>query len=126
VSDLRYHDMASRVLLTLVLLGLATLANAGATTPPPPTSKAFEPAPAHARDGGVLSGKIVGIDYVRGWMSVRAPHNRMVDVYVMPSTNIQGRTSGYYTIADLKRGENVEVFTSVIGSRTNAQIIKLK
>jgi len=42
----------------------------------------------------------------------------------LPSTNIVGK-NGYHTIADLKKGEHVEVYTSVRGARTDAEIIKL-
>jgi hypothetical protein len=57
---------------------------------------------------------------------LRADRSRTMEVYVLPSTNIQGKSNGYYTIADLKKGSSVDVFTSVMGTRTNAQIIKLK
>jgi hypothetical protein len=122
---LRYHYvLRPLVRLALVALVLAPAIAAAATNAPAVPVPAFEPAD-KAHDGGVLAGKIVGIDYVRGIMNLR-DGRRTHDVYVLPSTNIQGKQNAYYTIADLKRGENVEVFTSVNGTRTNAQIIKLK
>jgi hypothetical protein len=112
--------------LLVVLTGASLPAVAATSLPSVPSSmKASFAAGDHARDGGVLSGKVVGVDYVRGVMSLRTD-NHTTDVYVLPSTSIQGKTSGYYTISDLKKGTSVEVFTSIAGSRTNAQIIKLK
>jgi len=123
----RYLTVVLRLLLTLlpfVLAGAVTALAAPSAAPFVPGPSAG--APEHAHDGGVLNGTVVGIDYVRGVMSLRAEKKGMLDVYVLPSTNIQGKRTGYYTIADLKKGANVEVFTSVVGSRTNAEIIKLK
>ena len=112
---------ATFALLTFLVLALA-----------PASGQSVRPfAPLHgesadrARDGGVIAGKILGVDYQRGVMSLRAGRGT-IDVYVLPTTNIQGKSSNYHTIADLRRGQNVEVFTSVQGPRTNAQIITLK
>jgi hypothetical protein len=79
-----------------------------------------------AHDGGVLHGQIVSIDYFERRMEVRARRNRLVDVHILPSTSIQGKADGYHSIADLKKGETVDVLTSVEGRRTNAEIIKLE
>lgn len=73
----------------------------------------------------VLTGKILSIDYLHEKMLLREPRNRTVNVYILPSTNIEGKHDGYHTIADLKKGANVEIYTSVRGTRTDAEIIKL-
>ena len=72
----------------------------------------------------VLTGRIVSIDYLREKMLLAESRNRTATVYVLPSTNIVGK-NGYHTIADLKKGAHVEIYTSVRGTRTNAEIIKL-
>ena len=110
----------------LFVLAVALAADAATSLPVAPTRASFEASADRAHDGGIISGTVVGIDYVRGIMSLRADRSRTMEVYVLPSTNIQGKSNGYYTIADLKKGSSVEVFTSVMGTRTNAQIIKLK
>lgn len=78
------------------------------------------------RAGAMLRGRIVAIDYIEGRMQLRERRNHVVDVYILPSTNIQGKATGYRTIADLKKGETVDVMTSVDHGRTNAEIIKLE
>ncbi|HTX03827.1 MAG TPA: hypothetical protein VMD07_09125 [Candidatus Acidoferrales bacterium] len=73
----------------------------------------------------VLTGKIVGIDYLREKMLLAQPRKRTVNVYILPSTTIQSKNDGYHSIADLKKGAHVEIYTSVRGTRTDAEIIKL-
>ena len=111
-------------LLPFVLAGAVSAAASPTASPLMPAAPAA--VPEHAHDGGVVTGTVVGIDYVRGLMSLKADKKGTLDVYVLPSTNIQGKPNGYYTIADLKKGANVQVFTSIVGSRTNAEIIKIK
>ena len=72
----------------------------------------------------VLTGRIVSVDYLREKMLLAESRTRTATVYILPSTNIVGK-NGYHTIADLKKGEHVEVYTSVRGARTDAEIIKL-
>lgn len=123
----RYPNAVTRSLLFALLSSVAVMTAAPAAyAGPTPTAAAALVAPDRAHDGGVVAGTVTGIDYVRGIMSMRADKRGPMDVYVLPSTNIQGKSSGYFTITDLKKGSNVEVFTSVVGTRTNAQIIKLK
>ena len=74
----------------------------------------------------MVLGKIIGIDYVREKMLLREPRNKTVNVDILPSSYIVGKRDVYCTIADLKRGANVEILTSVRGTRTDAEIIKLK
>jgi len=123
----------TRPFFVVPLVALAAIALTGASESPKP-----RPAPAaHAqgssttigtgpRDGGVLHGKIVRIDYFDRRMQVLAQRKRVVEVYILPSTTIQGKAAGYHTIADLKKGTVVDVMTSVEGGRTNAEIITLE
>lgn len=84
------------------------------------------PVQAETTHSGIVHGTIVRVDYLREKMLLREARKKVVYVYILPSTNIQGKHDGYCTIADLKRGANVEVFTSVRGTRTNAEVIKLR
>lgn len=97
-----------------------------AASPGPKQLPSPVPSSTGARDGGVLHGQIVSIDYFDRRMEVRARRNQLVDVYILPSTSIQGKASGYHSIVDLKKGETVDVLTSIAGRRTNAEIIKLE
>lgn len=81
---------------------------------------------AQTAHSGIVHGTIVRVDYLRERMLLREQRNKTLNVNILPSTNIQGKNGGYCTIADLKRGANVEIFTSVRGTRTEAQIIKLQ
>jgi hypothetical protein len=105
------------------ILSLLVLAAASQSPRPLPSPV---PSPSGARDGGVVHGSIVFIDYFERRMEVRARRNRVVDVYILPSTSIQGKAAGYHSIADLKKGETVDVLTSIEGRRTNAEIIKIE
>ena len=123
----RYPNTVIRSLAFVAALASLALWNAPAgadQTAIPAFRSAAPQAQERSRDGGIVAGRILGVDYVRGIMSLHAARGN-VDVYVLPSTNILGK-SGYNTIADLKKGSSVEIFTSVVGTRTNAQIIKLK
>ena len=73
----------------------------------------------------VLTGKIVGIDYLGEKMLLREKRNHTVNVYILPSTTIEGKNDDFQTIADLKKGANVKIFTSVRGTHTDAEIIEL-
>ncbi|MGH7660569.1 MAG: hypothetical protein ACRENA_06600 [Vulcanimicrobiaceae bacterium] len=105
------------------ILALLIIAAASQTPKPLPSPV---PSPASAHDGGIVHGSIVSIDYFERRMEVRARRNQLVDMYILPSTSIQGKAGGYHSIADLKKGETVDVLTSIEGRRTNAEIIKLE
>ena len=106
----------------MVRSGIFALLIIAAGSPSPKPS----PSPVGARDGGIVHGRIVSIDYFARRMEVRARRNQLVDVYILPSTSIQGKTDGYHSIVDLKKGETVDVLTSIVGRRTNAEIIKIE
>lgn len=88
---------------------------------PAPEPVATTPAPEHARDGGIIAGKITSIDYQRSIIAVNK-----TDITIMPSTQIQGSDPGYRAITDLKPGMAVRVYTSQIAGKYIAQIITLK
>jgi hypothetical protein len=58
-------------------------------------------------------------------MSVQMP-NRRIDVVVLPSTTIQGSTNTFHTIADIVKGQRVQVVMSQRGSSFVAEIIHLR
>jgi hypothetical protein len=113
----------SGISVPIVVLSILMIAAASPSPKPLPSAKA---SPSLAHDGGVVHGSIVSIDYFERRMELRARRNRLVDVHILPSTSIQGKASGYHSIADLKKGETVDVLTSVVGHRTNAEIIKIE
>jgi hypothetical protein len=78
------------------------------------------------KDAGTIVGKIQSIDYHTGLMTVEVAHGdkKTVNVLVVPGTNIQG-AKDFHTIADLKKGERVQVLMSQRGSTYTAQIIRL-
>jgi hypothetical protein len=82
--------------------------------------------PAGPRDGGVIGGRVASIDFERNVVAVDVPGHGRVNVWVMPSTSIQGRDAGFYTVTDIRRGGTVEIYTSQVDGKYTAQIIKLK
>jgi hypothetical protein len=110
--------MLRTVLVLLVLL--APIAAGAAPTPAPGPS-----AERAARDGGVIDGHVTGVDYQKSTLSVDGGNRGHMDVSVMPSTSIQGKDAGYHSILDLKRGEHVQIFSSLVGDTYVAQIIRI-
>jgi hypothetical protein len=78
-------------------------------------------APQHARDGGIIAGKIGNVDYQRNTIVVNK-----IEITIMPSTQIQGSDPGYHAFTDLKPGMSVEVYTSQVAGKYIAQIITLR
>jgi len=87
-----------------------------------PDSAAREP----SRDGGVIDGEVVAVDHRAGTFAVQTRDRGRIDVIVLPSTNIQDSKNKFHTIADIERGERVEVFVSRKGPLFVAQIIHLR
>jgi hypothetical protein len=111
--------VCAAVLISPLFLGPAPALAEPKDTPGPAVSAS--PAAEHARDGGVISGKITSVDYQRSIIAVnRTP------ITVMPSTQIQGSDPGYHAITDLKPGMMVDVYTSQVAGKYIAQIITLK
>jgi hypothetical protein len=106
--------MLRTVLVLLVLL--APIAASAAPTPE---------AGRAARDGGVIDGRLTGVDYQKSTLAVDGGSRGRLAVTVMPSTSIQGKDAGYHSILDLKPGEHVQIFSSVVGDTYVAQIIRI-
>jgi hypothetical protein len=121
------HPFRSRfALLRLALVALAVAAfsfsvPAVAATPSP---SAGETPPPRSSNGGVINGLVESVDYQRGILAVNARGKKM-EVTVLPSTSIQGPGGGYHSIAEITRGAQVQIFTSVAEGKWTAQIIKL-
>jgi hypothetical protein len=106
----------------IVLLLLVPIAVDAAPSPGPTASGE---ARAGARDGGVVEGRITGVDYQKSTIAVDGGNRGRLTVTVMPSTNIQGKDAAYHTITDLKSGVRVQIFTSLNGDVVVAQIIRI-
>lgn len=78
------------------------------------------------RNGGVLQGEVVAVDRRAGTLSIRTQNRGLVDVIVLPSTNIHDSKNAFHTIADIARGARIEVFVSQKGQLFIAQIIHLR
>jgi hypothetical protein len=78
-----------------------------------------------ARDAGSVEGRVLFVDHVHGRMLLESPRGRY-DIMVPPSASIAERGGGFDTIADIRRGQRVQVFLSKRGSVYFAQIIRLR
>jgi uncharacterized metal-binding protein len=96
-----------------------------AATPAPSSSPAADDA-APTKNAGTIEGRITRIDYHSGVMVVDCTGGarKTYEVLVVPGTSIQG-AKDFHTIADLKKGEHVQVLLSQHGSTFTAQIIRL-
>jgi len=114
--------MLTRSLLAAALISSLILAPAvaGPKDTPAPTPVP-SPAAEHARDGGIIAGKLTSVDFQRNSIVV----NKM-EIAVMPSTQIQANNPGYHAFTDLKPGMAVEVYTSQVSGKFIAQIITLR
>ncbi len=101
---------------TLLPIAASSQAGKGPDAPPQSAPKAT---------AGVISGQVTSVDYQRGLLGVMSS-GRKVDVTVLPSTSIQGKGSGYHSIAEIARGAQVQIFTSVSEGKVTAQIIRLR
>ena len=108
-----------RPVLVFALLLMPIAASAAATPAP---SQSVSPG---ARDGGVIDGRVTGVDYQKNTIVVDAGSRGRLTVNVMPSTSIQGKDSAYHSVTDLKTGLHVQIFSSLSGSVYVAQIIRI-
>ena len=116
--------MLARSILAAALISTLFAAPITALAAPPDSpapAGSASPAAEHARDGGIISGKITSVDYQRNIIAVNK-----TAIIVMPSTQIQGNDPGYHAISDLKPGMSVEVYTSQVAGKYIAQIINLR
>ena len=103
--------------LGLVMLPLGALA-APTPRPGPPSDQ--------AHNGGTIEGRVTTIDYQRDVLGVDAGPRGRIDVNVMPSTSIQGKDSAYHAFTDIKRGQRVQILSSIADGKYVAQIIRIR
>jgi hypothetical protein len=115
----RYRSVLLRTVCVVFVLLLPVMAGAA------PTPGPAHAAEAGARDGGVIAGRIVAVDYQRSTLGVDGGGRARLLVTLLPSTSIQGRDAGYHTITDLKVGDRVQIFSSIVGDQVVAQIIRI-
>jgi hypothetical protein len=112
--------------LVVLLLSVVSIPLAAQADPrPAPASPAAAATDADARDGGVIEGRVMTIDYQRGTLSVDTSRQGRMDVSVMPSTTVQSSDPGYHTLSDVSRGSKVQIFISKSAGKLIAQIIRL-
>jgi hypothetical protein len=122
----RYHGVMPRLLVAGTMLGLLLIPAVTLAAPPPsPIASATVPAPAPARDGGVIEGRVSSVDYQRGIVTVDSTTQGRVDVSTMPTTSVQSDDPGYHTLSDVSRGSKVRIFISKVAGKIVAQIIRL-
>jgi hypothetical protein len=76
------------------------------------------------RNAGVIEGQVVAVDYRTDVIAVQTS-SRRYQIVVLPSTNIQGHSNTFHTIADISKGERVQIYMSQRGNSFVAQIIHL-
>jgi hypothetical protein len=104
----------------------AAQAGAPVAAPTDDADKASGEKADHARNAGVVEGEVMSVDYQRGLIALQTPKRGRVDVFVLPSTNIQGRGDSFHTIADISRGSRLRIFLSERAGKFIAQIIHLR
>jgi hypothetical protein len=78
-----------------------------------------------ARDAGSAEGRVLFVDRVRGRMLLESPRGQ-IDIMVLPSTTIVEHGGEFHSIADIRRGQRVQVFISRRAGVNFAQIIRLR
>lgn len=116
------YDVMLRAFVLLFAFAVLSPAAMAAPSPSPAPS-----APASdVKDGGMISGKVTAIDYQRSVLGVDAGSRGRIDVWVMPSTNIQGKDAGYHSFSDLSKGQRVQILSSIADGKYVAQIIRIR
>ena len=77
-----------------------------------------------ARPIGRAEGVVTDVNYAGGVMIIRSG-GRSIEVVVLPSTPIVGRSSAFYAFSDIRRGARVQVLMNQRGSTYVAQMITL-
>jgi hypothetical protein len=121
---MRYPRVMPRFVVAVSVLGLFVLPVAALAAPAPSPSTS-PTAVAAARDGGVIEGRVAGVDYQRGVVTVDSTTQGRVDVSTMPSTSVQSDDPGYHTLTDVTKGSKVQIFISKAAGKVVAQIIRL-
>ncbi|TAM87818.1 hypothetical protein EPN42_10555 [bacterium] len=75
--------------------------------------------------GGIISGTVTSVDYGRNVLYVNAGGARQ-RIQLTPTTTLQMRGSGARSIADLRPGQHVDVYLTIIGGMPIAQIVRLR
>lgn len=78
-----------------------------------------------ARDAGSAEGRVLFVDRVHGRMLLESPRGQ-IDIMVLPSTTIVERGGEFHSIADIRRGQRVQVFLSRRAGAYFAQVIRLR
>ena len=116
----------ARLVVAGTICGLLLIPVAAPAAPSPsPSAVATAVANAAVRDGGVIEGRVTGIDYARGVVTVESTTQGRVDVATMPTTSVQSDDPGYHTLTDVSKGSKVRIFISKTAGKLVAQIIRL-
>jgi|SRR5579872_799888 len=75
--------------------------------------------------GGVVSGTVSSIDYGRNVVVVKAGGVRR-SIMLTPTTTFEMRGSRGLSIADLRPGQRVDVYMTIVGGVPIAQIVRLR
>jgi hypothetical protein len=113
-----------RFVVAVSVLGLF-LVPADALAAPTSSPSAGPTAQAPARDGGVIEGRVLNVDYQTGVVTVDSTTQGRVDVATMPSTSVQSDDPGYHTLTDVSKGSKVQILISKAAGKVVAQIIRL-
>jgi len=122
---MRYPRVMPRFVVAVLVLGLFLVPVTALAAPAPSPSASATAAAAPARDGGVIEGRVTGVDYQRGVVTVDSTTQGRVDVSTMPSTSVQSDDPGYHTLSDVSKGSKVQIFISKAAGKIVAQIIRL-
>ncbi|MDP9023890.1 MAG: hypothetical protein M3N13_00760 [Candidatus Eremiobacteraeota bacterium] len=121
-----YMIMRSCKAVTLVLMGLLSLASLRAIADPVqpnPLYRSLESGKA-AHDAGVFRGVVDDVDYAGATITIKT-HGRNLVIAVVPSTAIYQGTQ-YGTFSDVHRGQSVEIAAYEVDGRLVAQTIRLR
>ncbi|TAM56241.1 hypothetical protein EPN52_14065 [bacterium] len=75
--------------------------------------------------GGIVRGTVASVDYARNMLYVDAGGSRQ-RIQLTPTTTLERHGSRISSIADLRQGQQVDVFLTVVGGMPIAQIIRMR
>lgn len=114
--------LAVIILGILVAFGRSLPASAQTPTPTPNLYRSLEAGPS-SHPAREIHGTIESVDYPGGTLVVRDGSRSRV-VAVVPATTIY-QHGGYATLADLHRGQHVDISVYAVGGRLVAQTIRI-